>query len=102
MLTILGMVARLSVLVGAAFIFSKTVASMSNKVFRFVVLFVLCVPLNFVINYVNIWAFGYHKMGWNGALIIALVFATWGTFLGPQPHNSNMPQPASGTKNSSL
>jgi hypothetical protein len=89
MLTILGMVARFSVLVGAAFILGKTVASMSNKAFRFVTLFVLCVPLNFVINYVNVRAFGYHKMGWNGAFIIALIFATWGTFLGPQPHDSN-------------
>lgn len=89
--TILGMVAAFSVLVGVAFILGKTVAKMSNKVFRFVGLFVLCVPLNFVINHVNIWALGYHKMGWNGAFIIALIFATWGTFLGPQPHNSNTP-----------
>ena len=91
MLTVVGIVARCAILVGFAFILSKTVASVPNKACRFVVLFVLCVSLNFVINYVNVRLLGYHKMGWTGASIIALVFATFGTFVPPQPHNSNTP-----------
>jgi hypothetical protein len=79
----------LAILTGFAFILSKTVASIPNKACRFVSLFVLCVPLNFVINYVNVRTFGYHKMGWTGASIIALLFATFGTFWPPQPHNSD-------------
>ena len=57
---------------GLAFILSETVPS-PNKVCRFVFLFVLGVPLNVVINYVNVWTLGYHKMGWTGAFIIALL-----------------------------
>ena len=57
---------------------------MPNKVCRFVFLFLLCVPLSFVINDVRVWSAGYHKMGWTGALIIALLFAAFGTFW--QPH----------------
>jgi len=75
--------------VGIAFILSKTVPSMPNKVCRFVFLFVLWVPFNFAINYVNVRLLGYHKMGWTAASIIALLFATFGTFWPPQPHDSN-------------
>ena len=46
-------VANVAILMGLAFILSKTVPSIRNKVCRFVFLFVLGVPLNFVINYVN-------------------------------------------------
>lgn len=88
---ILGIVASFAILVGMAFILSKTVPSMPNKVCRFVFLFVLWVPFSFVDNYVNVWALGYHKMSWTGALIIALLPATYGTFLPPQPHNSKKP-----------
>lgn len=88
---LVSIIASCAIVVGFAFILSKTVASVPNKVCRFVVLFVLCVPLNFVINYVNVRLLGYHKMGWTGASIIALVFATFRTFLPPQPHNSNIP-----------
>jgi hypothetical protein len=84
--------ARCALVVGLAFILSRTVLSMPrNKVCRFVLLFVLWVPLNFVIDFVNVWTLGYHKMGWNGLLIFALLMATWGTFWPPQPHNSNTP-----------
>jgi hypothetical protein len=48
-------------------------------------LFVLGVPLNFVVNFVNVRLLGYHKMGWGGASIIALFFATFGTFWDSQP-----------------
>jgi hypothetical protein len=88
---LVSIIARCAILVGFGFILSKTVASVPNKVYRFVVLFVLCLPLNFVINYVNVRLLGYHKMGWTGASIMALVFATFGTFVSPQPHNSNTP-----------
>jgi hypothetical protein len=91
MLPVLGIVARCAIAVGIAFILSKTVPSMPNKVCRFVFLFVLWVPLNFVINYVNVRLFGYHTMSWTGALIIAFLIATLFTFFPPQPHNSNTP-----------
>lgn len=76
MLPVLGIVATLAIAVGAAFILGETMPIMPNKVCRFVFLFVLGVPLNFVINYVNVWAFGYHKMSRTGAIIIALLLAT--------------------------
>ena len=74
-----------------AFILSKTVPSIPNKVYRFVFLFVVCVPFNFVSNYVDVRLLGYHKMGWTGALIIALLLATLGIFWQRQPHNSSTP-----------
>ncbi|MBI3475042.1 MAG: hypothetical protein HY010_04870 [Acidobacteria bacterium] len=83
-------IARLAVLLGMAFILGKTVPRLpQNKVCRFVFLFVLCVPFNFIANYVNVWTLGYHKMGWTWNLIFGLFFATWLTFLPPQEHNSN-------------
>jgi hypothetical protein len=88
---LVSIIASLTTYVGFAFILSKTVPSMPNKGWRFVLLFVTCVPLNFVINYVNVRTLGYHKMGWTGVLIIALLFASWRTFLPPQPRNSNTP-----------
>ena len=74
---------------GVAFILSRTMPR--NKVRRFVLLFVLCVPLNVVINYVDVSFLGYHKMGWTGTFIIALLVAICGTFWPPQTHNSNTP-----------
>ena len=75
---------------GIAFLLSKTAPSIPNKWgYRFVFLFVLCVPLNFGVNYVNVRLLGYHQMGWGGASIIALLlalfFATFGTFWEQQP-----------------
>ena len=77
---LVSIIAGCAILVGFAFILSKTVPIMPNKVCRFLFLFILCVPLNFVVNYVNVWTLGYHKMGWTGAVVIALIFATYGTF----------------------
>ena len=90
MLTIfVAIVTRCAIVVGLAFILSRTEPSMPrNKVCRFALLFVLCLPLNVAINYVNVWALGYHKMSWIGVFIIALLLATYGTFW-PQPHNPN-------------
>ncbi len=90
MLALIGIVARIAILVGSAFILSKTAPRIPNKwVYRFVFLFVLGVPLNFVVNYFDVRLLGYHNMGWGGAFIIALLialfFATFGTFWEPQP-----------------
>ena len=81
---LVSIIASCAIAVGFAFILSKTVSSVPNRGFRFVVLFVLCVPLNFVVNYFNVWILGYHKMGWTGSCIIAWLFATCGTFWPPQ------------------
>jgi len=89
MLFILGIVASFAIVVGMAFILGKTVPCMPNKVSRFVFSFILCVPFSLVDNCVNVWAFGYHKMSWTGALIIALLPAACGTFL--PTHGSNKP-----------
>ncbi|HYM08645.1 MAG TPA: hypothetical protein VEU11_18990 [Terriglobales bacterium] len=87
---IVAIVAGFAIVIGQVFIFSKTLRSMPrSKVLRFVLLFALSVPLEFVVNYVNVRTLGYHKMSWAGAFMIALVFAAWGTFLPPQPHNTN-------------
>jgi len=88
---VLGSIAGLTIPLGFLFILSKTVTIMPNKVCRFVFLFALLVPFDFAMNYINIWAFGYHKIGWGGALIIALPLAAYGTFLPLQPHDSNRP-----------
>ena len=62
--TFVGIVARCAIGVGLVFIFSITEPRMPrNKVYRFVFLFVLLVPVNFAINYVDVWILGYHKMG---------------------------------------
>jgi hypothetical protein len=64
---------------------------MPRKVYRFVFLFVLCVPLNLIINYTEVSFLGYHQMGWTGTLIIALLVAICGTFWPPQTDNANTP-----------
>jgi uncharacterized membrane protein len=90
MLIVLGIIARVAMVVAIALILSKTVPRMASKMCRFFFLFVLFLPINFGVNYVNVQLLGYHKMGWAGASIIALIFAFWGTFLyPPQLHNSN-------------
>lgn len=61
---------------GMILIISKTVLRMPNKVSRFVVLFVLGVPLKVVINYVDVRLLGYHQIGWTAASTIDLLFAT--------------------------
>jgi hypothetical protein len=62
-----------------------------NKMYRFLLLFILWVPLNVVINYANVWALGYHKMGWIATFIFALLLAAWLTFLPPEPRDSSTP-----------
>jgi len=87
MLTIVGIVATLAFMMAIGFVFSKTVPSMPNKVCRFLFLFALWVPLNFLFNYINVWAFGWHRMSWTGAIIIAVLLATCGTFVPLQSHD---------------
>ena len=84
-------VASCAIAPGFAFILGIVMPRMPNKLYRFIFLFVLGVPMMFVINYVDIRTLGYHKMGWTGILIIALLGATWGTFWTPQPRNSKTP-----------
>jgi hypothetical protein len=91
MLPVLGLVARLAIGAGFVFLLSKTLPNMPSMLWRFVFLFVLGVPLNFVINYADVRLLGYHRMGWGAALTISLLVAVWGTFLPPQPQNSNTP-----------
>ena len=88
---LLGIVAKCAITVGIAFLLGKTVPSMPNKLFRFVFLFMLGVPLNFVINYVNVRLLGYHKMSWTGAFVISTLGAVLFTFWPPQPHGSDTP-----------
>jgi hypothetical protein len=88
-----GIVARCAITiganVGAAFILSRAVPR--NKAFRFVFWFVLCVPLNWVINYTDAAFLGYDKMGWTGTLTLALLVAICGTFWPLPTHNSDTP-----------
>jgi ABC-type uncharacterized transport system permease subunit len=89
---VLGVVATLVIALGFALILSQTMRRIpQNKVCRFAVLFVLCVPLNFVINYIDVRTFGYHQMSWTESFVIALLPAAWGTFLPPQSRKSNTP-----------
>ena len=89
LLTFAGSISYFAVLLGYVFILSSTASRIQHHVYRFAFLFVALVPVNFVVNYVTVWAFGYHKMGWTGALIIALLLATVFTFFPPQPHDPN-------------
>ena len=81
---------RIALVVGTAFVLSKTVPRMPNKTSRFVFLFVVCLLLWFTYGYVKDWAEGYHAsaMNWPVALIFALLWASLINFLGPQSHNS--------------
>jgi hypothetical protein len=89
---VVGLIARIAMVLALSFAFSSIEPTMPrDKTYRFVFLFVLGVPLNFIINFVNVRTLGYHNMGWTGQFIMALLFAAWGTFLGPQPHNPNTP-----------
>ena len=89
---IVGIVANLAVLVVIAFVLTRTVPRLpKNKLYRFAFLLIVWIPLNFVINFINVQTRGYHKMSWTGAFTIALVLATLQTLLSSQSHNSNTP-----------
>jgi hypothetical protein len=80
LLFLAGFAAQFAIVLIIAFVLATTVPLMPNKVWRFVYLFLFAIPLNFAVNYVNVWAFGYHRMSRTGALIIAFVLAVYGTF----------------------
>ncbi len=89
---IVGIVASLAVLVGVAIVLSRTVPHLPrNKLCRFAFLLMVWVPVNFVINFINVQTRGYHKMSWTAAFIIALVLASFQTLLSSQSHNPNTP-----------
>jgi hypothetical protein len=87
---VVGFIARIALVLALSFVLTRIEPTMPrDKPHRFVFLFVLGVPLNFIINFVNVRTLGYHNMGWTGQFTMALLFAAWGTFL--QPHNSKTP-----------
>jgi hypothetical protein len=71
--------------VGMTFFLSKTVSRMPTRASRFVVLFVLGVPLGMVYGYSKVWPLGDTKMSWTehliqalpGALLCAILFTFW-------------------------
>ena len=85
MLPVFGIIVRVALLGGMAFVLSKAMPSMRNGVARFVLVFLFFVPWNFVINYFNVRLLGYHQMSWAGAFIIALLAAAFLTFFPPEP-----------------
>jgi hypothetical protein len=85
---LLWMFAFVPIFAGMAFILDKTIPRMFNKASQFAFLFVLGVPFIFVMNYVNVWTLGYHKIGWAAACVEALVLAAFVSFLwSPRPHD---------------
>jgi hypothetical protein len=91
MLPVLGIIATLAIVAGLLLILGTAMPSISNKVCRFVFLFVLFILFDLVIDYVNVWAFGFHDGGWTLALAISLAAAIYGTFLLPPSRNSDTP-----------
>lgn len=85
------MVVKFSLVLGIAIILSTTVPRLpTNKLYRFIILFILSVPLNVAINYVNVWALGYHKISWLGTLVFAFFLAAWATFVPPRSNTPSM------------
>jgi hypothetical protein len=84
MLSVFGIVARLALSLGMAFALSRTMPSMRNGVSRFVLVFLVCVPWNFAINYFDVRLLGYHHMSSTGAFVIALLVAALFAFFPPQ------------------
>jgi len=91
MLLVLGIVARIVVVVGMVLIVSNTVPSMPNMVCRFILLFALGLVFSFLVNYFDVRLLGRHPTGWGWASITGLAFAIWGTFWPSEPHKSNTP-----------
>ena len=88
MLRLMGVIAiDIAIVVGMAFILSKTVPKIPNKICRFLFLFVLSTTLLFIINYLDVRLLDLPKTGGTGIFIIALLFASLGTFWSPQSRN---------------
>ena len=74
-------VARCTILVGLALILGPILARVpQSRVCRLIFWFVLCVLLNVVIDYVNVWTLSYHKMDRIETFVLALLVAIWATF----------------------
>jgi hypothetical protein len=87
---LLGLLAVGALLIGTGFVLSKSLPRMPNKASRFVLFFVVGVPLMFGYAHVKHWALGYHRpFSWPVALILALLWAILCTFWGPQSHTSH-------------
>ena len=87
---IVGIVANIAIVGGVAIVLSRTVPHLpKNKLCRFAFLLMVWVPVNFVINFINVHTRGYHKMSWSAAFIIALVIASFQTLSSSQSGNPN-------------
>jgi hypothetical protein len=91
MLLVLGIVARIAIVLGMVLVVSKTVPRMPNRVWRFVLLFALGLAFSFLVNYFDVRLLGRDSTGWTWASITALAFAIWGTFWPSEPQKSNTP-----------
>jgi hypothetical protein len=91
MLFVLGIVARIAIVVGTALVVGKTMPTMTNTACRFVFLFALGLAFSFLLNYSDVRLLGRHSTGWTWASITALAFGIWGTFWPPEPDKSSSP-----------
>ena len=86
----LGLLAVTALVVGTAFVLSKAVPRMPNKLSRFILLFVVGLLLWLIYGYVKHWALRYHEspMSLPAALIGALLWALLYPLWGPPSQNS--------------
>jgi hypothetical protein len=88
------MIADFAIAAAFALLFSKIAPLTSrHKIGRFALLFVLCIPLTVLVNYIDVRAFGYHKLSWTAVFIIVLPPAAWGTFLPSQSQSHKQSSP---------
>jgi hypothetical protein len=71
-----------------ALILSKTVPLMPNRMWRFVLLFVMGVPFFLAYGYIRNWSTRVHQYHWTESLILSLIlsllFAAWKAFWVPE------------------
>lgn len=84
-------VARTALVLVGAFILSKTLPSIPNKLWRFVFLFILIVPFGLLYDYLHVQLLGSSKTSWTFTVIWALLCAVVLTFWGPQLRKSDTP-----------
>jgi hypothetical protein len=78
-----GVAARCAIVLVVVFVLSSTLPRLPrNRIYLFVSLFVLFVPVNFMIDYADVSFLGYHRMGWTAALLISFVAGGWPTLAG--------------------
>jgi hypothetical protein len=87
---LLGLLAVGALVIGTGFVLSKSLPRMHNKASRFVLFFVVGVPLVLGYAHVKHWALGYHRpVSLPVALILALLWAILCAFWGPQSHTTH-------------